>query len=452
MIEKRLEVIGFVFMALAALAVLSVTISAAQGPQPMGVTLNVTPINDTVPPGGIATYNVSVTSITDQKEYVNFTIEPERPGWTYTFNPEGFFLEPGETNYSILSMAVPGFASDGDYYHNVTADGYGWMDGILFLFENATYRNVRTTVRTSMVPTYATVIYVNKPPEVLYKWEKPDDTPGDGYTNVYPIPGENLIVNKYVVVNDPNGKNDIRSVVVRTFYPLDNGSACGCIPCNESNCCEPGAGACVLKEMSVATPLSSPEACEAATRDAYKEGLLTKEQMDEINALIADGTAWIYIENNTFNCSDPAGNYTVCVQAFDNESVYDCLANTFEYVSVVALRIDFNAVNYGDIKPNETSWVSPGTVNNDGNDPMDIVIEAWNMTSSGGDVIPASQLDAAILVQPPVEHWLALPPGVDFDVDIPGCGSVPINFSLHVPLGTPPGDYSGYIRLTGKHG
>ena len=100
MTKKRLEVVGFVFMALAALAVLSATISAVQGPQPMGFSINVTPINDTVPPGGIATYNVSVTSETDVTEYVNFTIEPERPGWTYTFNPEGFFL-------SLVRRTIP---------------------------------------------------------------------------------------------------------------------------------------------------------------------------------------------------------------------------------------------------------------------------------------------------------------------------------------------------------
>ncbi len=448
-LKARIAGAGVAVIALVTVTALSMGVSAP-APQPMGITIDVTPIIDTVQPGETATYNVSVTSIAGESEYVNFTIEPERPGWSYRFDPEGFYLEPGETNYSILSITTAGFAPDGDYFHNITANA--WVDYLPFPIENSTYHNLRTTVRTPMVTTHATVLPLYLPPEVLYKWEKPDDTPGDGYTNVYPVPGENKTVSTYVVVYDPNGKGDIASVIVRTFYPLANGSACGCVPCNESNCCEPGA--CVLKSISLAEPLPSQEACEAAKWDAYREGLLTLDQVEEIDALIANGTAWIYRENTTFNCSDPAGIYTVCAQAFDNASLYNCTVNTFEYVSVVALRIDFSEVNYGAIRPNETKWTSPGSVMNDGNDPMDVVIEAWNMTSPGpgGGIIPADQLDAAILVQPPVEHWLALPPGVTFDVDIPGCGSAPINFSLHVPLGTPPGDYSGYIRLTGKHG
>jgi hypothetical protein len=281
---------------------------------------------------------------------------------------------------------------------------------------------------------------------VQYKWETPDNTTGDGYTNVYPIPGENVTVDKYVVVCDPDGKDDIEEVVVRTFKPLDDGSACNCTPCNESNCCE--LGDCVLKEESKATALDNRTACDDAVEDAYVDGLLTADEKADIMKYLDNGTGWIYIEHNNFNCSDQTGNYTVCAQVFDTEGEYDCMANTFKYESIISLAINFSKVEYGNVTQNETKWVTPGTVKNDGNDPMDIEIAAWNMTSTGGGVIPADKLDAKING---LEKWLALPPGVLFNVSLPGCVPTPIEFSIHVPDDTPEGDYTGCIRMTGKH-
>lgn len=315
---------------------------------------------------------------------------------------------------------------------------------------------------TEGVPTHATILpLVNLPPKVQYKWEKPDDTPGDGYTHVYPVPAENVTADKYVVVYDPNGIGDIEKVIVRTFYPLEDGSPCNCIPRNETYCCKPDVpDACSqsrLKHESIAEPLPNLTACEDAKRDAYEEGLLTEEQIEEIDEYLDNGTGWIYVEHNTFNCSDPAGLYTVCAQVFDRAGNYSCMANTFEYLSVVALRLDFSKIEYGVINTGETKWVEGDddmgtpdmpTVKNEGNLPMDIWIESWNMTSDGG-VIPADKLDARIKE---VEQWLALPPGVLFDVDMPGCIPTSIDFSIHAPLGTQPGNYSGFIRLTGQHG
>lgn len=436
---EKVAILKTVFVASMVLAVLVGTSSAQLGNP--GFTMGVTPIEDEICPGGIATYNVSAVSIAAETEYVNFTIEPEQTGWTYAFNPVGFDLPAGETGYSILSIIAPTDAAPEDYYHDVK--GYAWIDGVPFPVENATYSNLKTTV-TPGIPTH---VYVeNAQPTVVNIWETPDDTPGDGYTNVYPIPGENVTVDKYVVVNDPEGEATITEVVVRTFYPLGDGSACNCTPCNESNCCEPGD--CVLKEESAATALENRTACDDAVQDAYNTSLLTVDEQADIMACLDNGTGWIYIEHNNFNCSDQAGNYTVCAQVFDSEGEYGCMANTFKYESIISLAIDFSEVDYENVTRGNTTWVTPGNVTNDGNDPMDIEIAAWNMTSTGGDVIPADKLDAKING---LEQWLALPPGVLFDINLQGYVPTPIEFSLHVPADTPYGDYIGCIRMTGKH-
>ena len=359
----------------------------------------------------------------------------------------GFFLFVGIASAGFVGIAGIGFISD----HKLSN-----IDTVGTSINNSSYTGSLGPT-TEGVPTHATVLIPPKPPKVQYKWEKPDDTPGDGYTHVYPIPGQTVTVEKYVVVCDPNGKEDIEKVIVRTFYPLLNGEPCGCEPCNETYCCDPEVGKCKLKEESIAEPLPNLTACEDAKWDAYEEGLLTPEQVEEIDEYLNNGTGWIYVEHNEFNCSDPAGFYTVCAQAFDHAGNYSCLANTFEYLSVVALRLDFSQIDYGVITLSETKWVEGDddmetsdkpTIKNDGNAPLDIWIESWDMTSDGG-MIPADKLDAKI---DGVEQWLALPPGILFDVDLPGCTPTAIDFSIHAPLGTPPGNYSGFIRLTGQYG
>ncbi len=204
-----------------------------------------------------------------------------------------------------------------------------------------------------------------------------------------------------------------------------------------------------MKEESAATALENRTVCDEAVAAACVDGLLTAEEKDDIMACLDNGTGWIYVEHNNFNCSDPAGNYTVCAQAFDSTDLYDCMANTFKYESIISLAIDFSEVEYGTVTQGNTTWAEPGNVTNDGNDPMDILIEAWNMTTTGGGVIPADKLDAKLKG---LEQWLALPPGVLFNVRLlQGCVPTPIEFSLHVPAGTPEGDYTGRIRMTGKH-
>ena len=435
---EKVAILKTVFVASMVLAVL-VGASSAQLGNP-GFTMDVTSIEDEICAGGIAIYNVSAVSIAQETEYVNFTIEPEQTGWTYTFTPEGFDLPAGDTRYSILSIGAPTDATPEDYYHDV--NGYAWIDGIPFPVENATHSNLKTTV-TPGIPTYASVSRV--PPNVTHIWETPDDTPGDGYTNVYPIPGENVTVNKYVAVWDRDGVDDIEEVFVRTFYPLGDGSACNCTTYNESNCCE--SDDCVLKEESAATALENRTACDEAVEAAYVDGLLTEGDKEDIMKYLDDNKGLIYIEHTNFNCSDPAGNYTVCAQAFDKEGKYGCRANTFMYESIISLAIDFSEVDYGNVTKGNTTWVTPGNVTNDGNDPMDIEIAAWNMTSTGGGVIPADKLDAKLSG---LEQWLALPPGVLFDVNL-SYVPTPIEFSLHVPIDIPYGDYIGCIRMTGKH-
>lgn len=122
---KKTRIVRVLFLTSVVLAI-SVGTALAEGDvQPRGIVTDVTAIKDTVQGGETAMYNVSVSRITDGAEYVNFSIEPKRNGWTYGFDPNGFYLNSsGETKHTILSITPPTDAASGDYYHDLNATAY----------------------------------------------------------------------------------------------------------------------------------------------------------------------------------------------------------------------------------------------------------------------------------------------------------------------------------------
>lgn len=346
----------------------------------------------------------------------------------------------------------------------IASAGFGGIDNAGFISDysqpgtNAADINIHHTNSTSSwglaavsVPTHARVVSVKQQPKVRYNWRKYNNTLGEVFTQVYPVPGQTVTVSKYAVACGTNGKAAIKEVVVKTFYPGPDGEPCCGEPCNETCSCNSE-----LQDMSVAEPLNDRTACDDAVEDAYAEGSITLDEKDEIQDYLDHGTGWIYMVHDNFSCSDPAGLYTVCTQVFDHTGNYSYTTNTIEYLSSVALMVDFSAINYGDVKRSEKKWVdgdddmaTPGmpTIINEGNDPIALCIESWNMTAATGGVISADKEGAKIKG---VEQWLALSPGVLFDINLKGGMPTAINFALHVPNETRGGDYTGFIRLTGQ--
>jgi len=140
---KEVKLVKALFMTSMVLAVLVGTVSAQVQPLSPGpgIVVDVSAMNDEVFPGETATYKVNVTSITTVTEHVVLSIDDPKPGWTYTFDPAEYDINPGETVCSHLSMAVPPDATPGDYYHDVNATAT-----FMFIVESSIYTNVKTTV------------------------------------------------------------------------------------------------------------------------------------------------------------------------------------------------------------------------------------------------------------------------------------------------------------------
>ena len=114
-----------------------------------GISLDITPINDTVLPGETASYEVNVTSQVNWDETVHLSITNPISGWSYTFSENDFNLPASGSKTVDMFITVASDASPGDYYHDVKAEG------ILFgvTVEDTVYTNVLTTV----IPEFTTI-------------------------------------------------------------------------------------------------------------------------------------------------------------------------------------------------------------------------------------------------------------------------------------------------------
>ena len=114
-----------------------------------GISLDITPVNDTVLPGETASYEVNVTSQVNWDETVHLSITDPISGWSYTFSENDFNLPAFGSKTVDMFITVASDASPGDYYHDVKAEGKAF--GITV--EDTVYTNVLTTV----IPEFTTI-------------------------------------------------------------------------------------------------------------------------------------------------------------------------------------------------------------------------------------------------------------------------------------------------------
>ncbi len=254
----------------------------------------------------------------------------------------------------------------------------------------------------------------NVPPYVCYKWEEPDDDEATNGTqvvpNLYPV---NKTVTVKACVCDPSGNEDIANVTATVTGPEGSPTYNVTLSSNVSvNCSE-----C---------------ACTPAT---------------SINCTGYSGTF-------DMEACDPAGNYLVNVTAEDNGGLTNSSENTFEYLSIIGLDLDLNAVGFGTVAPGETkivpgddAWGAPNlTVRSIGNGPINITVSATDMTS-GSNVITKDNIASEIGALG--SQWLSVPR--EFGVGLECCRDKNANLSLHMPEGTVQGAYTGKVTFVAKH-
>ena len=270
---------------------------------------------------------------------------------------------------------------------------------------------VPSVMSAAIEPTAKSIATVgNVPPYVCCKWEEPDDDPVKDGTQVMPNPYPEM---KEVVVKacvcDGNGNEDITHVFAVVtdsegnviaeleLKPDEN------VSCDDCKCIYPGIDCTGYSGVFEMGPCA------------------------------------------------PAGNYTVNVTAVDSQNETASMENVFEYLSLKALAINFDTVAFEGNPGDENvtgeelfnNTVVNSTITSVGNDPVDVGIEATDLTDGAGNVIGGENMSAIIAGEESV-----IKPEHVWDVGL-GCNEdTSVTFLLDIPAGTNPGMYEGKIIIT----
>ncbi len=263
------------------------------------------------------------------------------------------------------------------------------------------------TADTQQVTTSATVSSgAGGTPVVLAKFELNDDIPDNDVSdpiNVIPGPENSnpgRTVNIYTAVSNTNGAGyqagSITRVDIKIFYPqvLPNHAGVG-LQAHRSTDAQNGGG--VLEISSNAAEIL------AAVTSAVAQGVLTQAQADAIVLHTANGEWRFFKTSTTLKYFDVAGLYNVFVVANNNAGARSADSdsstlprgnpNTFDYISIKSLGIDFASIDYGLLAPSSVATLSGDdifgntqgarTIRNLGNDPFKLKIKASDLLHAG---------------------------------------------------------------------
>lgn len=295
------------------------------------------------------------------------------------------------------------------------------------------------------VDTEAIITSSGSAPIVKAKWEGPDmDRVRPGVQIIPNIGPDTTKIWVYAVVTDPVGPDYVTDVFFDIYEP-------------DVYCGEP-------VKFKVQVHMSKVPCAEAVklVQAAADAGLITYNGYDLADLLwqldCEKHQAYLWCGYFEYDVHQLAGTYKTIVRAVNAEGTVGELANTsIEIASIVALDIDFSAVNWGTVKPgywkvlagDDVFQMNDGkpTVWNRGNDPASLSVEN---TALEGAVYHKliEQFDAGLLGQR--IRYLA-----DEEAYLKGplmpCTPVQIEFSVHPEIGLPVDTYSGTLELEIYH-
>jgi len=320
------------------------------------------------------------------------------------------------------------------------------------------------------VDTQAVVGGSGSPPFICAKWETPDHDPAPG-TQILPIPEGMRTVKFYVVVGDPNGVDDIASVDVTVRYP-DGTEKFQLRAVRGSWDLIPWGGLIDMDGDCVGeTPIPD------AMADLVAQGRIAFGTGQDLNSVLYDlenGKQLLICLVGEMHYHQPSCDYTVEARGTDAGSATgDPLINTFFYISIVALKIDFTTIDWQTVNIDQWNYVlgdsnmtTPArpTVQNVGNDPAKIQLHASALVGqTHGKTIEEFDAemdykdpDTGAIIQEGRIEFLACTPTVIVDatgapVLLPPCTPTQIDFSVHPPYGIVADTYVGTMTITILH-
>ena len=335
-----------------------------------------------------------------------------------------------------------------------------------------------------VVTTGAVVDGGGNPPFICCKFETPDHDTADG-TQVLPRADKDRKMKFYVVVGDFNDIDDIASVDVTVSYPdvdpwfgeekfqlravkgEDSWVVIGWdgLIDMDGNC---------TGETPVEEAITQ---LDAENRIAYGVG-------QDLGTVLYD-LEWekqILVElPGEMDCHQPSVDYTVQAVASDmggnTTPILEAVTNTFFYMSIVALRVDFTEVQWNGVNIDQWNMLLGDedlgtplrpTVKNVGNDVGMLQIEATPLLGSvhGKTIV---DFDAEMDEKDPLTHAIVTNGRIEFEAETPTiitredvgyetepvklipCMPTQLDLSVHPPVGTMSDTYTGSMTLTVLH-
>ena len=330
------------------------------------------------------------------------------------------------------------------------------------------------------VDTGATVGGGGSPPFICCKFETPDHDTASG-TQVLPKANTNRKMKFYVVVGDPNSIADIASVDVTVKYDADTEKfQLRAVKGEASWIVIPWTGGVDLVGTKAPGAGVTPVPEALAQLDAEKRIAYGPDQ--DLGTVLFD-LEWgkqILVElPGLMDCHQPSQDYIVEVVATDmgGSSTVVPVTNTFFYMSIVALKIDFSAVAWDAVNVDQWNMLLGDedlgtplrpTVKNVGNDMGILQLLASPLLGAefgktieefDAEMDEKNEEATAIINHGHIE-FLADTPTVITRADagyetepikLVPCHPTQLDLSVHPPVGTREDSYSGTMTLTILH-
>jgi len=300
------------------------------------------------------------------------------------------------------------------------------------------------------------------PPYVCAKFETPDFDPLMDGTQIEPIPGEQKAVKFYVVVGDPNGIPDVSAVYIKVYHP--DGSFKFQLDAIMPNWTIISYDGMVDMDGDCSGDTVVPAALdilELENRITYgfdpvRGAMMT---LDTLKFDLEQGKQFLVEIIGEMDYCQPAGDYMVEAIVVDQGGESGTLTNTFNYLSIIALKCDFTKISWGNVNVNQWNILygdedlntpTKPTVKNIGNDPAMLELHFTDMTGDNfgkkiGD-FDASMLGGYIELEACTPKVIADDTGAP--IMLPPCTPTQIDFSVHPPVGTPEDTYRGEMTIT----
>ena len=329
-------------------------------------------------------------------------------------------------------------------------------------------------------------------PEIKFVWVLPDEDSTETGTQLNPkLSKERNDIYACIVVRDAQSREDIQDVFVKVYHPDDTGLILPCVladndpdkdglfesmVCDQSGFGFPWNKDTLFKYQVHATKLdriSDRTTIEECKGDALDAGLITQEQYDDIDyEIFSQPDADMYRVYLPMLYHQPAGWYRVDAYAVDTQgNVATPKTATFEWVSTVAIEIDFFAgLDYGVLTKSVYAWIqgdytmSDGdgepTIKNEGNERVALAVSSTPLTGSmyqknitDFDVKWDPEEDGIVTPGYGTKYFTSKDDPVDLgctngdETPLELCQTEKIDFSVHAATDLPQDTYTGTMTI-----